>query len=263
MTVRVSALSIAPVKGTRLRRVDRVQLGPDGARGDRAFYVIDERDRLQNGKVIGELQAIVADHDADAGRLTLTFPDGSVADGELAYGETVETRFFSARIAARELVGPWSEAVSAFVGRPVRVVAPSAPAIDRGAQAAASIISRASLERLAAEAGEHALDARRFRMLIEVDGVGAHEEDSWIGRELAIGVATVRVAGNIGRCLVTSRDPETGEITLPTLDLLGRYRRAVVSTEPLPFGVYAGVLSPGAIAVGDPVVIKDTVAAGA
>ena len=82
-------------------------------------------------------------------------------------------------------------------------------------------------------------------MLFEIDGVGPHEEDRWIGREVRIGEATVRFNGDIGRCVVTSRDPDTGEIDLPTLVTLARYRSEGVS-EPLPFGVYGSVVVSGA-----------------
>ena len=90
-------------------------------------------------------------------------------------------------------------------------------------------------------------------MLIEVDGVGAHEEDGWVGQAVQIGGAIVRFNGHVGRCLITSRDPETGEIDLPTLDILRSYRDQVHSTEPLPFGIYGEVVRPGPIRVGDAV----------
>ncbi|HEX8975954.1 MAG TPA: MOSC N-terminal beta barrel domain-containing protein [Solirubrobacteraceae bacterium] len=257
MNAHVSGLAVTPVKGTRVRAVARIELGVNGARGDRAFYVIDAGGRMQNGKQLGELQAIVADHDSERGRLRLDFPDGTRAEDTLDYGDPVETRFFSRTMTARPLAGPWSEALSAFVGRPVRIVAPDAPAVDRGSRAGASIISRGSLQRLAEEARIDAVDGRRFRMLVEIDGIGAHEEDGWIGRRVRIGEALVAARGNVGRCLVTSRDPETGEVTLPTLDLLGSYRRAVNSTEPLPFGIYAEVIEPGPVRVGDPVAVED------
>jgi uncharacterized protein YcbX len=120
-----------------------------------------------------------------------------------------------------------------------------------------SLVSRASLDRLAAEAGERAVDSRRFRMLLEVDGVDAHAEDGWIGRRARVGAATVRFGGNVGRCLITSREPETGIIDLATLDLLGAYRGGCDSTEPLPFGIYGEVLDPGPVRVGDRVQLLD------
>jgi hypothetical protein len=92
-------------------------------------------------------------------------------------------------------------------------------------------------------------------MLIEVDGVEAHAEDEWVARALRVGQALLRFEGHVGRCLVTSREPETGAIDLPTLDILREYRRDLDSTEPLPFGIYGSVLEPGVIRVGDPVVV--------
>jgi uncharacterized protein YcbX len=135
----------------------------------------------------------------------------------------------------------------------VRLVEPEFGAVDRGAEGAVSLISRASLDRLAAEAGQETLDSRRFRMLIEVDGVPAHAEDEWVGEAARVGQALVRFKGHVGRCLITSRDPESGEVTLPTLDILGRYRGNVPTTEPLPLGVYGEVLEAGTVRVGDAV----------
>ena len=62
--------------------------------------------------------------------------------------------------------------------------------------------------------------------------------------------------GHVGRCLITSRDPDTGVVDLPTLDILGDYRRVLDSTEPLPFGVYGSVVTPGVIRVGDSVSLR-------
>jgi len=246
----VSGLALTAVKATRLVAVSRIELGELGAEGDRAFCVIDERDRMINGKRLGELQSATFTYDAPRGELSLTLPDGTGAQGEVQYGPAVPIRFLSDRREARLVQGPWSEALSQFFGRPLRIVAPET-GVDRGREGAVSIISRASVQRLAAVAGADEIDARRFRMLIEVDGVEPHEEDSWVAREIRIGPARVLVQGNIGRCLVTSRDPDSGTINLPTLDLLSTYRREVPTTEPLPLGVYAEVLQGGSVGVGD------------
>ena len=143
------------------------------------------------------------------------------------------------------------------MGQPLRLVEPGEyNAVDRGIGGAASIISRGSLARLAEAAGIGAVDARRFRMLIEIDGVPAHREDRWVGHRLRVGGARITVEGHVGRCLVTSRDPDTGEIDLPTLDILGGYRRDAEATAPLPFGIHGSVLEPGSVALGDPVALE-------
>jgi uncharacterized protein YcbX len=253
----VCGLAIAPVKGTRLHPVEQIELERDGVRENRRFYVIDARNRMLNAKVLGELQTVVADYAEPERRLALTFPGGREVAGQVRLGEQVQTRFFSGQAEARLVEGPWSAALSEHVGQPLRLVEPvDGGAVDRGARGAASLISRASLARLAAEAGVEEIDPRRFRMLIEVDGVPANHEDRWVGRRARVGAALIAWGGHVGRCLITSRDPETGNIDLPTLDVLGSYRVAVDTTEPLPFGIYGHVVEPGSVAVGDTMALE-------
>ncbi|HET9104981.1 MAG TPA: MOSC N-terminal beta barrel domain-containing protein [Solirubrobacteraceae bacterium] len=255
--VTVTALAVTPVKALRLQSVSEIELGPHGPRDNRRFCVIDERGRMLNGKVLGELQTVAADYDGVRGELTLRFADGSRVSAVVAYGDPLSIRFFSHQCGARLLSGPWAQALSAQLGRAVRLVE-AEQAADRGVRGSVSFISRASLSRLAAEAGEPAVDARRFRMLIEVDGVAAHAEDSWVGRRVKVGADAVVVChGHVGRCLTTSRDPETGQPTLPTLDLLRAYRGNLDATEPLPFGIYGEVAVPGTVRVGDTVTVSD------
>jgi hypothetical protein len=209
---------------------------------------------MLNGKQLGELQTVVADYQPEAGQLSLAFPDGGEARGVVEYGAPFQIRFFSGQREARPLLGPWSEALSEFTGRQLRLVAPGV-GVDRGRQGAVSVISRASLSRLAEVADQDSIDARRFRMLIEIDGVRAHEEDRWVRRRVRVGSALIGPRGHVGRCLVTSRDPESGNVDLPTLELLGEYRRELDTTEPLAFGIYGEVLEPGEVRVGDSVAL--------
>jgi uncharacterized protein len=251
----VAGLAVTPVKATRLHTVERIELGPEGVRENRRFYVIDDRDRMMNSKLLGTLQTVIA-HYSDADRtLRLTLPDGREVDGEIRLGDALQTRFFSQVAEGRLVEGPWSTALSECCGRALRLVEAmgDAGAVDRGGGGAVSLISRASLARLAEAGGSESVDSRRFRMLIEIDGVGAHAEDRWVGSAVRIGEATVEFAGHVGRCLITSRDPDTGVVDLPTLDILRDYRTGVDATEPLPFGIYGRVLEPGIIRVGDQV----------
>jgi uncharacterized protein YcbX len=65
-----------------------------------------------------------------------------------------------------------------------------------------------------------------------------------------VGKAVLAFNGDVGRCVVTSHDPDRGVTDLDTLGLLAEYRRDGVS-EPLPLGVYGSVSVPGRIGVGD------------
>lgn len=255
----VTGLNFTPVKATRLHRVDRLELGAAGVRENRRFYVIDERDRMINSKIAGELQTVIADYSDSERRLKLTFPDGVVVEEDVRVGEPVTTRFFSLQKEGRLIEGPWSEALSAHVGRPLRLVEGAEEGgVDRGADGAVSLVSRASLDRLASVGGVDSLDSRRFRMLIEIDGVDAHAEDAWVDNgSVRIGQAVVAFGGHVGRCLITSRDPDTGVVDLPTLDILGSYRVDLGTTEPLPFGVWGRVVAPGTVSVGDEVAPLD------
>jgi uncharacterized protein YcbX len=157
--------------------------------------------------------------------------------------------------------GPWASALTEQLGRPIRLVRFDGPGNghDRASNAAgATLLSLASLERLADEAGvDGPVDPRRFRMLIGVDGATAHEEDGWIGKRVRVGEAVVVPGGNVGRCKVTTMDPDTGIRDLDTLDVLARYRGEVQSSEKLSFGVWARVERAGRVALGDDIVVED------
>jgi uncharacterized protein YcbX len=253
MPITVTALATTPVKGMRVREVAAVELGERGAVGNRIFYVIDDRGRMLNGKNLKYLQTVVADYDGDA--LTLGFPDGREVAAEVTYDGTITTSFFNHPKEARQVRGPFNDALSEFFGQPLRLVG-AASAVDRGRHGAISVISQASLRHLADVAERDAVKPRRFRMLIEVDGIAAHEEDGWVGRQVRVGSALVRGCGHVGRCVITTRDPDTAEADLDTLKLLATYRHKIGTTEPLAFGIYGEVLEGGRVAVGDAVTVE-------
>jgi uncharacterized protein YcbX len=255
--ISVTGLSITPIKATRLQAADGIRLERFGVPEDRRFYVIDHRDHLVNGKRLGELTALVAEYHHEQRRLRLAFPDGTVLQEAVRSGEPVQTWFFSRRAPARLVQGPWSDALTEYSGHPLRLVEAQSSAVDRGTAGAASLISRGSLARLGQAGDQEQIDCRRFRMLIEIDGIDAHAEDQWIGQTTQVGGATVRWRGHVGRCVTTSRDPDTGTIDLPTLDMLRSYRGELDTTEPLPFGIYGDVLKAGAVGVGDSLAVLD------
>jgi len=251
MSARVVRISIAPVKSLALVHPDEVQLEHGGVVGNRRFWLRDERGALYAGKRDGRMMQIHPEWDEATRRLALTFPDGERVEGTVEVGEPVAAELYRVPRTSRRVIGPWQDAISSFVGRPLELLWADADAVDRTpGGGAVSLVSRGSLERLRAEIGaEEDVDGRRFRMLLEIDGVDAHDEDGWIGRNIRIGEATVVFNGDIGRCVVTSRHPDTGEIDLPTLVTLASYRPEGVS-ETLPFGVYGAVAVPGRVRVG-------------
>jgi hypothetical protein len=255
MTARVSWISLTPVKATMLHLVDEADLLESGVQGDRRFYFVTERGRLVSDKDHGPLQLVRAEYDTESDGLSLRFADGDVVDGEVGRGAETETIFHKRPRTARLVVGPWADAVSELMGQPVRLVEPELPAPDRGRGGAASLLSTTSLERLARQLGVDTVDRRRFRMNFGVEGVEAHEEDRWRGRRVRLGEAVVIPQGNVGRCAITTQNPDTGEVDLDTLKALAGYRSSVETTEPLPFGIHAAVAQAGRVRVGDPVAL--------
>jgi uncharacterized protein YcbX len=252
---RVVRISIAPVKSLGLVHPDEVELETHGVRGNRRFWLIDaETGRLFNGKLAGRLVRIRPEWDEQNRTLALTFPEGTRIEGIVELGERVHARMWEARPASRRVVGPWEAAISDFVGRRLTLLWAELHAVDRGYRGGTvSLVSRGSLERLAEEGRAGGpVDGRRFRMLFEIDGVEPHAEDEWLGTQVRIGEATIALHGDVGRCVVTTQDPDTGIPNFDTLGVLARYRRNGHS-EALPFGVYGSVAVPGRVRVGDPV----------
>jgi uncharacterized protein YcbX len=256
MSAAVTGLSITPVKGTQLQAVERIELDDRGVRENRRFFLIDDQDVMVNATNLGALNAVISSYDEPQRRLTLRFPDGRVIEDEVRLGDEVTTSFYRQPMAAQLVLGDWSDVISGHVGKRLRLVeAGEDGAVDRGREGAVTLISRGSLEQLAQRAERPTVDVRRFRMLIEFDGVGPHEEDAWVGRTLSVGEAQLHARGHVGRCVITNRHPETGEIDLQTLKILGRYRKDAETTEPVAFGVYGEVLRPGTISLGDPITV--------
>ena len=251
---RVAWIAIAPVKSMALVQLDRTVVERTGIAGDRAFAVIDDEDRLVNGKRIGVLARIRPAFDQSSGRLEVAFPDGRRVSGVVDLGAPAEAWFFGRQRPVRPVAGPWSDAITEWAGRPLRLVALADPGngADRGPTT--TLLSTAALASLAL-AGGHSepLDPRRFRMTFGIDGVEAHAEDTWLDHDVRVGRAVVRVVGNVGRCAVTTHDPDTGRPSFDTLHVLSESRGTLPTTEPLPFGVWARVVEPGEVALGDPV----------
>jgi uncharacterized protein YcbX len=248
----VAWLSVAPVKSMRLVSVDAIELETTGVRGDRRFYLVDEDGMLVNAKRMPRLLTVRAA--VEDRRLVLRFADGTTVDGEVQLGEPLETNFYGRPVIGRFVHGPWNEPLSQLAGKPVRVARTEreGDGVDRGRRAGASLVSTGSLDALGVAAGAtRPVDGRRFRMTIGVDGVEPHAEDDWIGSRVRLGGAVVSVRENVGRCAVTTLDPETGIRDLDTLGTIAVYRADIATREPLPFGVWCEVVAPGPVAVGD------------
>lgn len=248
----VSRLSVTPVGGLALNHPDAVDIGPDGVADDRRFRILTPDDRLFDGTKHGPLVRMRADLVHDPDRLTLTLPDGAIVSAEVELGTPREIEVYGRRFAVRPVIGPWSDAIGRVVGRAVALVRVEEARGVRHRNPV-SILSDASVAELARRANDgKPLDGRRFRMLIGVAGGQAHQEDGWIGRDVRIGEAVVHVVRPDPRCVITTQDPETGLRDFPTLHAIKAYR-GLRDGRHIDFGVYAEVVTPGVVRVGDAV----------
>jgi MOSC domain-containing protein len=262
---RVARLSYTPVRALGLLHPEWIELTEVGLANDRRFYLVDEHGRLVDRLLAGGLVQVSAETNDDATWLRLTFPDGAVVEGEIQLDEPVQTEIYSRLAIGHVVGGPWAAALEPFAHRRVLLVRcdkPGGTRIKPGetqVRNQVSLVSDGSLRELAANLGVDDVDGRRFRMLIEVEGAAAHVEDTWIGRDVAIGSAVIQITKPVGRCAITTQDPDTGERDLDTLRTILRYRgfRADDPERKIDFGVVGEVRRPGRISIGDEVAVLE------
>jgi uncharacterized protein YcbX len=108
-----------------------------------------------------------------------------------------------------------------------------------------SLITTQTITDLGKEVGTE-LNPLRFRPNLLIDGA---DEDALVGSVVQIGAALIRVDGKDKRCVMINVDPETTARHTAVL-------RAVAQERGMCLGVYASVVRPGRINVGDLVTIS-------
>lgn len=191
------------------------------------------------------------EYDAAAERLTLRFPDGAAVSADAIGSEPATGDFWGRSVPGWVLEPGICEALSDYAGRPLRIVRAAEDGIGTDSLHPVSLVGDGSVLELGARLGDTHLDPRRFRMLVELSGLEPHAEDDWRGGLLRLGEAVVRVGGPVGRCANTTYDPETGVRDHDTLRALHEYRGKIEGE--VCFGVYADVVEPGRVRVGDAV----------
>ena len=90
------------------------------------------------------------------------------------------------------------------------------------------------------------LSIHRWRSNIWFDGVTPWAEFTWVGKDIAIGNAILRVKEPATRCMSTAANPETGQRDANTLGALEHFGHQE-------FSILAEVIQDGTIALGDSV----------
>jgi len=107
-----------------------------------------------------------------------------------------------------------------------------------------SIIGLSSVHALEQATGE-TLDPLRFRANVYVSGSHPWAEFEWLGQEIQLGQAKLRVVKRIQRCAATEVNPDTAERDAKPQRALRQHFGH------MDLGVYAEVLEGGRVAVGD------------
>jgi uncharacterized protein YcbX len=252
----VSRLSITPVRSLALHHPDAVELGPHGVADDRRYVLLTPDDRIFDGTKHGPLVRMRAELAHDPERLTVVLPDGTAVEDAVELGAARQITVYGRTFTVRAVAGPWAEAIGAIVGRDLALARIERLPEERDRNPV-SIVSEASVHELERQANDgRSLDSRRFRMLVQLDGAEAHAEDGWIGRRVRIGQAVVRVTKPDPRCVITTQDPATGLRDFATLHAIKAYR-GLRDGRHIDFGVYADVVVPGTVRVGDEVAPLD------
>jgi uncharacterized protein YcbX len=276
----VSQLWRYPVKSMVGGRVDSIVLDELGVVGDRTWAVRDlERGGIRGAKKIGSLMRLAA-RDVDDGHVEITLPDGStVRTSDADVDERVSAALdHQVRLEALRPAddldhyrrgGPDSDDVVAelrgIFGReddePLPDFSVFPPIIAEFESPPGTyydvfplmVMSQAALAALAAALPESNVDIRRFRPSFVIDtgddGADAstpgHPEFDWTGRRATIGGATIEFAAPCPRCVMVTREI-SADIPADRAVL-----RHIVRDLDQNLGIYAAVVTPGAIRAGD------------
>ena len=178
------------------------------------------------------LQAIMAVFDEGKGEMTLTHPGRETLrfDPDTREGQATFLNWVAPLMAGGR-------------AQPARLVKAGRGMTDTPFESV-SILNLSSNRALGQRIGRD-LGLDRWRGNLWLEGLAPWEEFDLIGKELMIGEARLKVVERIGRCRATMVDCATGGIDVDTLDAL---EEGYGHTD---FGVYAEVVSGGAVACGD------------
>lgn len=223
---RVSRLWRYPVKSLRGEQVDKLELDPRGALGDRLFAVRTQAGKLGSGKNTRRFELV-------DGLLHLA---ASIGDDGIVVIHLTDTR------AVRGDDPEVNAVLTEVLGRPVTLAREAE--IPHHDAAPIHIVSESTIEWLRQRTSGVATDERRLRPNIVLDTEDAPlAEEAWIGRELELGAVRLRVRARTQRCVMVGF--AQGELPEAPTAL-----RSIAQENDSYLGIYADVITPGVIAVG-------------
>jgi uncharacterized protein YcbX len=225
---RVTALWRYPVKSMAAEALDEVEVSWHGLAGDRRWAFV--RDGLERS---GFPWFTIRER-SDMWQYRPSFLDPGNPDRSPTLVRTPEGREL-------DVVDP---ALAAELGTGVRVIKQNRGVFDASPL---SLMTTQTVSALGSLVDEE-LDPRRFRPNLLVEAEEPFAEDGWVGSVLQIGGIRMRVDLRDERCVVVNVDPATSQRDPAILKAIAREREACL-------GVYGSTVTPGRIAVGDPVLL--------
>jgi len=247
--VNIARIGFTPVKGGRHMTHEVTELTVDGPVGDRVFCLVDpSRGRVLRTVENPSLLQASARWQDDV--LTVVLNGQTLEGIPFPSGETLDVDYWGRTAAVHGCIGPWAQAYSKHLGYDV-VLARAGTTGEVVYGASVTVVTTPSIHLLEERLGRE-VDSARFRstFLVDIGDSTAHVEDSWVGRELQLGTATVRVRAVVPRCAVVDLDPVTGRRDAPVLRELSRYRHRQGE---ISYGVDAVVTVAGRVRTGDQV----------
>jgi len=248
-----------PVKSMQGERVDRLELGPTGAVGDRRYGMIDAASgNLLSAKSVPALLSARAR--TEGGRVAIVLPDGRELDAAEASPSAVLSAWLDREVELRPS-GPGSVAYEMTFDPPNDDAEPVFwPAMDDSFLdlAPVHLLTTSSLAAMMAARPDSAWDVRRFRpnVLVDTSGSGGFVEDAWVGGPVALGGsgAALQVDMQTVRCAMPLRAQPPWE-DRPGLDRDIEVFRTLTAEHNNHLGIYCGVATPGEVRLGDDVVL--------
>jgi uncharacterized protein YcbX len=231
MNFRVVELWRYPVKSMLGERCEALRVETRGVQGDRLFAVRDAEGKLGSGKHTRRLRRIDGLFGFRACYCNDAIPQVRFPGGDEIRGDSPSIH----------------QALSDALGMAVTLARESD--VSHFDDAPIHLLTTGSLAWLRAALPAAGVDARRFRpnIVIEVPDAQAVEQ-AWIGRRLRVGEVELQVSGTTERCGMTA----FAQDELPKAPEVLRH---ITRHADLKFGVYARVLAPGAVHVGDPAMV--------
>ncbi|MFT5609753.1 MAG: hypothetical protein ACI9WC_000419 [Arenicella sp.] len=261
--IKISQLSVYPVKSANGNAVSTMWLDGMGPKWDRRWMVVDANFRFTTQRKFAQMCHIKTKLSGDSlslsapGAGSITLDDPSTGDHDVVvWRDTVQ---------AQDCGDAAAQWLSDYLGRSCRLVfmadetrrlvnpehAKKSEIVSFADGYPILIVSSESLDLLNSKLDNDVL-MDRFRPNIVVTGCAPHAEDQW--KRIKIGQIEMSLVSACSRCIMPSIDQQTGNKNQKVLDALQEYRRC---DREIYFGMNAIHHSVGEIKLGDQLTILE------